>query len=1024
MSVRKTVLLAAGLLAAAAAHAQFHTVGDDPGSVRWNVARTAHYKLLYPNGLDSLAREYARTLEAFRPDVGRTAGYLPGEKYRRPLPVILHPFGGESNGSVTWAPMRMDLYTLPDPYDPDPMPWPVSLAVHESRHAAQMQFGADGLFRPFKWIFGEMFAGGLAGVYPNTWFLEGDAVVAETALTAAGRGRSGTFLAYYHAAFDRGDRRNWYRWRYGSFRLQAPNHYALGYMTLAGARYLYDDPLFAADYLHGVARKPWRFFNTQRSFREASGKNFSEAFSDIMQTFHAIWTEEALQRGPFTEGTPMADTPSWYTAWSAPVMTEGGLIAKEASKVRAARLVALDGNGTVRSLRPFAAATGSPRPGGGRLWWSETVPDRRWGLKATSRIRYMDPDGKIRDLTRTGRLYNPAPSPDGRLIAATEYPVEGGSRLLLLDRTGRAVARLAAPDGVQFIESAWDCTPAKDEASPAPEDKGSLYVSFLTDEGIGIGRWDVAESDTLATVLEPRPVSLSRLQGDRNGIHFISDRTGVGEVYRLTGSGTLIQLTATRYGTTDFSFRGDTLVYTALTYDGELPYKAAPEQLLYKRADFSDVHRYPVAEKLAAQETALGRPTAPIAPPSEDPFLAPPRRYSKLAGIPHIHSWAPVRIDYDAIENLSADILTRAVDIGATAFFQNLLGTASGQVNYGWVRDTHTGKRRHAGHLDFTYSGLYPVLELTVDVGDRDKLQYSRVRKETDGLALTSVKSRTLPSPSIRAGLTMYVPLNFSEGGWNRGLIPQLSYSVSNDRFDTTLRVVSSEDPESGFSRIEPGRNLLMQLMTLSVRGYATLRTASSQEYPRWGIGAEAGYRARIGMTDLYSSGAFAYVYGYLPGFAPDQGLRLTATAQRQSSAPTGENTVNTRPRGFRNTQLAAFLASYAPGQIKLTADYAIPVYAGDISRFSPLFYVKHFVVKPHADWLRMEYGRGRTGTGHLFSLGGEFTARLAHFLWLPYDTTVGFSFDWNGGPDYRRIAAAGFGMERTCVAGIFSVAF
>lgn len=1029
MSVRKMLLMAAGLFAAAAAYAQFHSAGDDPGAVRWNVTRTAHYKLLYPRGMDSLAREYARTLEAFHPDEGRTIGYLPGEKYRRPLPVVLHPFGGESNGSVTWAPMRMDLFTLPDPYDPEPIPWAANLAVHESRHAAQMQFGADGLFRPFKWILGEMFAGALAGVYPNTWFLEGDAVIAETALTSAGRGRNGAFLAYYRTAFDQGDMRNWYRWRYGSYRLQAPNHYALGYMTLAGARYLYDDPLFAADYLHGAARRPWRFFNIQRAFRKASGKRFSGAFNDIMLAFNEIWTEDTRLRGPFTEGSPLLPAPSWYTTWSAPVAgpSAGSLVAKESSKIRAARLVSIDG-GQVRHLRPFAAAAGALRSDGQRMYWSETVPDLRWSLRATSRIRYMEPSGKVRDLTRKGRLYNPAPSPDGNRIAVTEYPVEGGSRLLLLDRGGRTIGRLTAPDGIQFVESAWlPCCHSGHGETPAGSD--ILYFSYLNDDGIGIGRWDTAEDAGWETVLAPRPVSLSRLQGGRDGIHFISDRTGVGEVYRLTPQGTLIQLTATRYGAADFSFRGDTLRYTALTHEGELPYEAAPEKLLYKRVDFNEIHSYPVAEKLAAQEIALGKTPGPAALPADDPFLAQPKRYSKLAGIPHIHSWAPVWISYDRIESLSADLLTRAADIGATAFFQNLLGTASGQLGYSYGTDIYTGKRRHGGHLNLTYSGLYPVFEVTLDAGDRDLIQYSRVRQEGDLLSFTSVTGRLVDCPSVRAGIKMYVPLNFSKGGWNRGLIPQISYGISNDRFNKVLPVRTAADSflngPSFFSlsRLEPGENLLMQILTASVRGYATLRTPSALEYPRWGIGAEAGYHTRIGLDDLYSSSVYAYAYGYLPGIAPNQGLRLSMLWQRQNGAPNGENVVSTSPRGFRNTQLSAFLATYAPGQFKLTADYAVPVWIGDISWFSPLFYIRNFMVKPHADWLRIEYGRGLDGIGHLVSLGGEITARLANFLWLPYDTSVGVNFDWNGGPAYDRIASFAR-MERTCISGVFSISF
>ena len=1016
MSLRKIALLAAGLFAGLfAASAQFYTVGDDPGSVRWSEARTPHYRLVYPRGMDSLARSYARELERFYPEVGRSAGYFPGERYRRPLPVVLHPFGGAPNGSVTWAPKRMDLFTLPNAYAPEPVPWEANLVVHESRHAAQMQFGADGFFRPFKWITGDLFAGAMAGVYPSTWMLEGDAVVAETALTAGGRGRSGAFTAYYRAAFDRGDWRNWYRWRYGSWRLYAPNHYALGYLTVAGARSLYDDAFFTADYLHGAAREPLQFFRLQRTFRTMSGQRFSEAFEDIMQMFHDLWTQDATSRGPFTEGRPTGPVPSWFTTWSAPAVTDSGILAKESSAVRATRLVTFEPDGQIRGERPFAESTGDLRTDGSRIYWSETVPDLRWSLKATSRIRYFE-DGKIKDLTRKGRLYNPAPSPDGSRIAAAEYPDAGGSNLLLLDRSGRRVAQNAAPAGIQFLETAWV---GKD-----------LYFSFLEERGIGIGRWQEADlTAPYEILLEPQPVSLSHLQGSPDGIRFLCDRTGVGEVYQLTPGGTLIQLTATRYGATGFASRADTLFYTALSYEGIRLYRAAPAELLYRRADFHDRAAHLVAEKLTAQENVLRSEDPAGAALSDDPFVSGPKKHDKLTGFFHIHSWVPVWFDYDELDHLSTDILSRAAGIGATAFFQNLLGTASGQIGYHFRPAAGSG-RQHSGHVKLTWSGLYPVFRLTLDAGDRNIYQYGRTRHDSEGLSIDNLTVRTLDIPSVRADLTAYVPLNFSRGGWNRGLIPQLRYSVSNDFFNKSVAVRTSGDPIDGsptlasLSRFEPGRNIPMQNVTASVRAYATLRTPAAGEYPRWGLGIEGGYHTRVGLDDLFSSAVYAYVYGYLPGLMPGQGMRLTMIGQRQNGAPTGENIVSTLPRGAAGSQLSALLSAYAPRQLKVTADYSIPLYVGDISCFSPLFYIKHFVVKPRIDWLQVAFGRGQEGSASLLSAGAEVTARLANFLWLPYDTAVGFTFDWNGGPSYDRFNGMHAKLERTRIGGVFSISF
>ena len=1004
---------AACLLTGLTARAQFYTSGEDPASIRWSTFRTDHYKLIYPSGMDSLARAYALSLEQFRPQVGRSAGYLPGGMYRKPMPVILHAYGGESNGSVAWAPRRMDLYTLPEAYGPEPMPWLTSLTVHENRHVAQLQFGADGLFRPFKWLVGDLFAGGLAGVYPGTWFLEGDAVVAETALTPFGRGRRGDFLSYYRASFDAGDWRNWYRWRHGSYRYHAPNHYALGYLTLAGMRTLYDAPLFEADYLHGVTRRPLRPFNIQRAMRRTSGqKKARAAFQEIMQSFQAQWASE--NRGPWTGSSAFSRIPSWYTVQTSPVPYDGGWLVKENSKVRSTRLV-LYKDGEARTLRPFAAWTGDLRLSGDRIYWSETIPDIRWGLRATSRIRYME-DGKIRDLTRDGRLYNPAPTADGQRIAVTEYPVRGGSLIRILDREGKTLQTLNAPAGVQYVESAWV--------------GNTLYVSYIDDEGTGILRWNRATAPQ--TVLAPQPVSVAHLQGAEDGVYFSCDRTGVNEVYRLTPQGTLIQLTATPYGTASFTMTPDTLYYAAQQREGVLLQKAAASQLLYRQAAYEDVAVHPVAEKLSAQEQTLAQnpPVLKDRSRTVGGTMTEPKRYSKLLGIPYIHSWAPVFFDYDEIEDLSGDITWREAGVGATALFQNLLGTSSGSFGYSYHLDSYTDRWRHSGHFQMTYTGLFPVFEITADLNDRDLIQYSRVKQEHGAISVLSTGGRLVDSPAFQAGLKVYVPLNFSRSGWQRGLVPQLQYTFSNDRFNKTLPVKTAPEAlgesivPTALARLEPGRNVFMQSLTASLRGYVLRPTASALDYPRWGIGLEAGYRSRIGLDDLFSPAVYGYAYGYLPGLMANQGLRLSATWQHQLNGATGENVVTTRPRGFQDTQISNYLAAYAPDQVRVTADYSIPVWVGDISWFSPLLYITHFVVKPHVDWTFLRYGRGYTGTGSLLSAGAEVTARMAHFLWLPFPTSAGFVFDWNGGPEYDVIASRGVKLRRTWIGGVFSIDF
>ena len=211
------------LLFSLTASAQFYVTGDDPGRLKWKSIDTDSYRIIYPSDNDSLARVYATKLEKFKIPVSRTTGYVTGQGDGKLMPVVLHTYNG-SNGSVAWAPKRMDLFTLPSAYDVDPLPWSTMLSVHESRHITQMQFGMTNVQRPFCYAFGEMWNILVSILYPKMHFIEGDAVVAETALTRSGRGRTADFLNYYRIAFDKGDFRNWNQWRYGSQRNYTPDH--------------------------------------------------------------------------------------------------------------------------------------------------------------------------------------------------------------------------------------------------------------------------------------------------------------------------------------------------------------------------------------------------------------------------------------------------------------------------------------------------------------------------------------------------------------------------------------------------------------------------------------------------------------------------------------------------------------------------------------------------------------------------------------------------------------------------------
>lgn len=1015
-------------LACLNAGAQFYSAGDDPGGTRWRSISSDNFRIIYPAGCDSLALRYGLELERWRLPLAGSIGYTPNELYRRPLPVILHAYSAAANGAVTWAPRRMDLYTSPDATSPEPMPWVTELAVHESRHAAQMQFARGRGYGIFNAFVGELFTGAMAAMYPGPALLEGDAVAAETALTRSGRGRTADFLEHYRVSFAQGDFRDWYRWRWGSLKTYTPDHYRAGYMLVAGVRYTYDDPLFSKRYYENVvsSRLPMPFFNLRKTLKQVSGKNLRGTWKEIAAAQAALWAADEAARGPFGPARPLTPPARRYTEYLSPEYAGGDTYAIMKGMTFATRLVRILPDGEAKTVRQFSNGTEQIRwsEAAGRLFWSETVKDPRWSLKSSSRIFFAEPgSGRARALTREGNLFNPSPSPDGPAVAVTEYPVRGGSAVRILDgRTGETLRRYPAPDSLQVVETAWD--------------GGRLIASAVSDAGSGL--YDVTEG--YRPILSPEPVRIKQLRSSGEGVLFVSDANGVNELYRLGEDGAA-RLTNHRFGASEFlpDASGDSLTFAALTPAGRLLYREAlPAVVPYSPA--RPLSAWPVADRLSDQESALAplnQSTPHVVPGDAKDLFSSPRPYRKLPHLLKLHSWAPLYIDYDAVADASFESIASSAGLGATAFLQNELGTATAIAGYSAARSVvdDVAAWYHSFHGKFTYSGLYPVIELSTDIGGRVARQHRFQTVIRSGSATSSIEGESTEVPYFRVSARAYVPLDFSRAGWFRGLVPSVSAQLSNDMVCTTemfQKLVYITGDKPGYYRIaagaSPGRNLPLTRVTASVRGYAMTGTARSGIYPRWGIGAEAGFGLRPGITAMLAPSAFAYVYGYVPGMMDTHGIRLSALHQERLGGRFPDNTISVLPRGMTGVRnLFSFIQSHYGSQTRLTFDYAMPLLPLDWSGLSPVAYVRNFELTAHADAC---LPGGRTGGASgaerrpdlLYSVGADLAVRLGNLLWVPYATRIGVSFNFNGSTIAEALSSEDITIPATHFGLVFSV--
>ena len=281
--------------------------------------------------------------------------------------------------------------------------------------------------------------------------------------------------------------------------------------------------------------------------------------------------------------------------------------------------------------------------------------------------------------------------------------------------------------------------------------------------------------------------------------------------------------------------------------------------------------------------------------------------------------------------------------------------------------------------------------------------------------------------------ISVYIPLNFSRGGWQTGFVPQINYSFSNDCFQTVFinenspMLLSMDEP----AEISRGSVIPVQTLSGSLRFYTMRPVASSGIYPRWGIGLEAGAMSRPALERYYSPMSYAYLYGYLPGIIPQHGVHFSATGQSilNPGAYFGTPAVNTLPQGLNtNSELVSLASMYSDRSLKLSLDYAIPIYIGDITIFGPFMYLKRLTLTPQFDFTMFDWMEGYDFSGNLFSAGASLTLDFDRLFWLRFPFSVGVTYSYSGGSAFEALRTAvranGSSFGHQYIGPIFSVDF
>ena len=826
-------LLFINLLSIKVVNSQFYNSGQDRASNKWLQIETEYFRLVFPDYAVVKAQSFANNLNWAIENVPQGLSDKPTK-----IDIIMHMEASTANAYVSWAPKRMETYSLSDQkmYAQE---WYEQLALHEYRHVIQIEKLDQGFSKILSTIFGEMITGVILGAYLPLWYLEGDAVATETALSSTGRGRESDFEMKIKAQVKDYKIFSYDKATMGSYKDYVPNHYALGYhLTSLGKKY-YGKDIWRNTETY-IARNPYNPVAFSHSLKNETGLNKKAFYNDIMQKLDSSWRKP----NKINSNTEILveNTSKFQTSYKfAAMINDSMLFAVKYSINDRYRFITINTN-TGKQKRLGNIGTShfyNISIKDSMICWTQKRYHPRWENVRYSVIMTYDFRTKNRkQLTHKTNYIFPIFNSKADKIACIENEKNGKNSIIILDiKTGEIQKKINVSSTIKNLSFS--------------SNNEFIYYYQLQKNGFEIVEYNL-NNNTQRVILPASFENRNWLLSKGENLYYSDDSSGVSNLYVLNKS-TLNhhRITDLPYGIHHISKYKDDLIFSSYSANGFKVLKLNTIKTMAIKSNTSTKSHF--------YSSYITNSTKNIQTDSIAQKTYEVRKYSKFTHLLNIHSWGPL-----AVHAANTDI-----NPGLSIMSQNLLSSLELSAGYEYILSENVGRI----YTDISYNGWFPRIAFNASRQNRKKYN-------------TTTSNYEYSWNETSMGLLISQGLNLNRGTFRNYIRPLIGLN--------TLHLGKNNDTPSRF----PSNNNIISLRTgLYMSWYRSL--AYKDLGSRLGQSLNMEYKATpFGDLD-YGSIAMIESNIYLPGIGRHHNIKVYLGYQEKTAATYSYSNIVQLARGY-----------------------------------------------------------------------------------------------------------------------------